>query len=69
MFAVSVLNSILCTAGIWFWCGWGHLTQEQGGSVRVWATTWATRGTYTAYFWESLHNYTSCMLPNQEGGW
>ena len=34
MFEVSVLNSILCTAGIWFWCGWGHLTQEQGGKCK-----------------------------------
>ena len=30
VFAVIVFNSILCIAGIWFWCGWGHLTQEQG---------------------------------------
>ena len=68
VFAVSVLNSGLCTAGIWFWCGWGHLTQQQGGNVMVWATTWATAGTYTAYFWESLHNCTSCWWPIRKEG-
>ena len=63
MSAVSVLNNILCIAGIWFWCGWGHLTQEQRGSVMVGTTA----GVYTAYFWKSLQDCTSCMLVNQEG--
>ena len=63
------MNSVLWTAGIWFWCGWGHLTQEQGGSVRVWTTAWATVGMYTTYFWESLHTCTSCWWPiRKEGG-
>ena len=29
---------------------------------------WATMSMYTTYLWESLHDYTSCMLVNQEGG-
>ena len=36
--------------------------------VRVWATAWATTGVYTAYFWESLHNCTSCWWPIRKKG-
>ena len=36
--AVIVFNSALYIAGSWFLYGWGHLTQEQGGSVMVGAT-------------------------------
>ena len=43
----------------------GDLKQDSKYIVMV----WATGGMCTAYFWESLHDCTSCMLGNQKAGW